>query len=126
MLNNWGYSLIREEVFKQFLFLLGLKLTYVNTVDIWDLDLIGLNLYAFNILELSECPPLSHIFLHLLDMLNEYMVKLTFVSELLLLKLFDFRIDLFTSINFSIQLVFKLPLHICFSQRMEGKITLDL
>ena len=53
MLNNWGNPLIREEVFKQFLLLLGLKLTYVNTVDIWDLDLIGLNLYAFNILELS-------------------------------------------------------------------------
>ena len=53
MLNNWGHSLIGEEVFKQFLFLLGLKLTYVNTVDIWYLDLIGLNLYAFNVLELS-------------------------------------------------------------------------
>jgi hypothetical protein len=116
MLNNWGHSLIREEVFKQFLFLLGLKLTYVNTVDIWDLDLIGLNLYAFNILELSQCPPLPHIFLHLIDVFHKYEIQLTLLLLLALIQSIQPAVNFVRFFNLNIQLFLKLSLHISLSQ----------
>ena len=82
LLNNGRYSFIGEKVLEQFLLLLRLELTNVNAIDVGNLYLICLYFNALNVLKLSQRPPLSHIFLHFIDVLYKYHIELTLLSTL--------------------------------------------
>lgn len=68
--------LISEEVLKYPLFLLGLELADVDATQLGDVYLIGFYLMSLNILQLREGLPLPQILLHLINVLNEYLVHL--------------------------------------------------
>ena len=70
-LHEHCHSVVTEEVFKEPLLLLRLELANRNAVDVRNLDLLGANLDALDVLELSQSSSLSHVLLHLADVFDE-------------------------------------------------------
>lgn len=118
-------SFICEKVLKEFLLILWFKLADIDAIDVWDFNLLSLDFDALDVFQLSERPPLPHIFLHLSYMLQENAVEFAVISILLLFQLLYSLVDFITFFNFHIQLLLKLSLHICLSQGMVGKVTLN-
>ena len=78
------------------------ELTDTNTCNVWNVNLLSLYLDTFNVLQLSECPSLPHVFLHFPNMLNEYLVHITLLIDPLLFEFLNPCIDLITFIYLSI------------------------
>lgn len=87
--------------------------------------MVSSNLDTFDVLELSESPPLTSILLHLINVLHEYLVEFTVLLLLLLLQLLDAAVDPLASFNFSVQLLFQLSLHIRLPQRVENEVAFN-
>ena len=126
LLDDRGDSLVCKEILEQFFLFLRFKLAYINAVYVRYLDLISLNLDTLDVFELCECPPLSHILFHLVNVFYKYLIQLALLIHLLLIQRFNPTIDLFRLVDLNLELLFKLPLHIRLPDRVESKVLLDL
>jgi hypothetical protein len=86
LLDDRGNSIICKEILEKLFLFLRFKLAYINAVNIRYLYLISLNLDTFDVFELSQSPSLPHVFLHLVDVLDKYLIQLALLIHLLLIE----------------------------------------
>lgn len=127
LLDDRGNSFICKEVFEKLFLFLRFKLAYINAVNVRYLYLIRLYLDALDVFQLCQCPPLSHVLLHLIYVFNKHLIQLTLLTHLLLhIHILNPIVDPLTLFNLYPQLFLELSLHVRLPYRVESEVLLDL